>query len=131
VIEVIWIKGENYMIVSIKNGKLCGLEENGMLTFKGIPFAKAPVGKLRFKPPVPVEPWEGILEANQFGSRSLQTTEQEYKDNLCFSEDCLNLNVWTPAIDNKKRPVIFYIHGGGHFSGANSDKFFDGPHLIK
>jgi para-nitrobenzyl esterase len=43
----------------------------------------------------------------------------------------LNLNVWTPAVDNKKRPVIFFIHGGGHFAGANSDKFFDGPHLIQ
>jgi para-nitrobenzyl esterase len=119
------------VIVTTKNGKLRGVEEKGMLTFKGIPFAKAPVGELRFRPPVPAEPWEGILEANQFGNRSLQTAEQEYKDDLGFSEDCLNINIWTPAIDHKKRPVIFYIHGGGHFSGANSDKFFDGPHLIR
>ncbi|MFT4143548.1 MAG: carboxylesterase/lipase family protein [Mobilitalea sp.] len=119
------------MIVTTKNGKLQGIEENGMLTFKGIPFAKAPVGELRFKPPVPADPWEGVLDALQFGNRSLQTTEQVYKDGINLSEDCLNLNIWTPAIDHKKRPVIFYIHGGGHFSGSNSDKFFDGPHLIR
>ncbi|MDF2484343.1 MAG: hypothetical protein K0R46_511 [Herbinix sp.] len=119
------------MITTLKNGKVCGMEENGILAFKGIPFAKTPVGKLRFKPPVPVTNWEGVFEAKKFGNRSLQTGEQEYKDNLGFSEDCLNLNVWTPAIDHKKRPVIFYIHGGGHFSGANSDEFFDGAHLVR
>lgn len=128
--EQFGLREENGMIVSIKNGELRGLKENGMLAFKGVPFAKAPVGELRFKAPVPVGPWEGIIEANEFGNRSLQSKEQGYKDSVCFSEDCLNLNIWTPGIDHKKRPVIFYIHGGGHFSGSNSDQYFDGPHFI-
>ena len=119
------------MIVRTKYGKLRGVEENGMIAFKGIPFAKAPIGNLRFKPPVPVEPWEGIFDAAKFGNRSLQVVEEESKDEFCFSEDCLNLNIWTPAIDNNRRPVIFFIHGGGHISGGNSDKFLDGPHLIQ
>lgn len=119
------------MIVATKSGKISGIEENGMLAFKGIPFAKAPIGKLRFKPPVPIEPWAGIAKAVEFGNRSLQIADEACKDNISFSEDCLNLNVWTPAIDNKKRPVIFFIHGGGHVSGGNSDMFIDGPHLIR
>ena len=119
------------MIIETKSGKVEGYPENGMIAFKGIPFAEAPVGKLRFKPPVPAAPWNGILKADKYGKRSLQTQEQGYCDEIGFSEDCLNLNVWIPDSSATKRPVIFYIHGGGHFSGANSDPFFDGPHLIK
>ena len=119
------------MIIETKSGKVEGYQENGMIAFKGIPFAEAPVGKLRFKPPVPAAPWNGILKADKYGKRSLQTQEQGYCDEIGFSEDCLNLNVWIPDSSATKRPVIFYIHGGGHFSGANSDPFFDGPHLIK
>lgn len=119
------------MVIETKYGKIEGTAENGMIAFKGIPFAQAPVGKLRFQPPVPIEPWAGIFKADRFGKRSLQTGEQGYRDDIGFSEDCLNLNVWIPEKEGKKRPVIFYIHGGGHFSGANSDPFFDGPHLIK
>lgn len=119
------------MIVNTKNGKVEGYSENGMIVFKGIPYAQPPIGKLRFKPPVPITPWEGIFKANKFGKRSLQTDEQGYCDDIGFSEDCLNLNIWIPEKEGSKRPVIFYIHGGGHFSGANSDRFFDGPHLIK
>jgi para-nitrobenzyl esterase len=119
------------LVANTKYGKVSGQVESGMISFKGIPFAKAPIGELRFKPPVPVEPWDDIYIAHRFGNRALQTGEQEYQDDLKFSEDCLNLNIWTPALDHGKRPVIFYIHGGGHFSGANSDEFFDGPHLIR
>lgn len=119
------------MAVKTTYGYVKGYEENGMLVFKGIPFAETPVGKLRFKPPVPVRAWDGIRDAGSFGLRAIQTKEQGYKDDLGFSEDCLHLNIWTPGADGKKRPVIFYIHGGGHFSGANSDTYFDGPHLIR
>lgn len=119
------------MIIETKSGKVEGYPENGMIAFKGIPFAKPPVGELRFKPPVPAEPWEGVYKADKYGKRSLQTEEQGYCDEIGFSEDCLNLNIWIPEREGNKRPVIFYIHGGGHFSGANSDTFFDGPHLIQ
>ncbi|MCM1026036.1 MAG: carboxylesterase/lipase family protein [Roseburia sp.] len=118
------------MIIETKSGKVKGYPDHGMIAFKGIPFAKPPVGELRFKPPVPVEPWDGVFDACSFGKRSLQTGEQGYCDDIGFSEDCLNLNIWIPDSAAEKRPVIFYIHGGGHFSGANSDTFFDGPHLI-
>lgn len=124
-------RGGNKLIVETKYGKVEGYLENGMIAFKGIPFAKPPVGKRRFKPPIPVEPWEGVFKANTFGNRSLQTGEQGYCDDIGFSEDCLNLNIWIPEKVHRDLPVIFYIHGGGHFSGANSDEFFDGPHLIQ
>lgn len=119
------------MIVETRYGKVEGYLENGMIAFKGIPFAKPPIGNLRFKPPVPMEPWTGVLQANKFGKRSMQTGEQGYCDEIGFSEDCLNLNIWVPKNLKKNLPVVFYIHGGGHFSGANSDQFFDGPHLVQ
>lgn len=125
------MKGTDEMIVETTKGKIEGVYENGMIAFKGIPYAKPPVGKLRFKAPVPVDNWNDTINANHFGPRCLQTKEQEYKDNLEYSEDCLNLNIWTPTTGGEKKPVIFYIHGGGHISGANSDEFFDGQHLIR
>lgn len=119
------------MIIETGYGKVEGSKENSMYVFKGIPFAEAPVGRQRFKAPVPVKPWTGVMKADHFGKRAIQTGEQGYKDDLGFSEDCLNLNIWIPDTQEKKRPVIFYIHGGGHFSGANSDRWFDGSHLIR
>ncbi|MCM1494033.1 MAG: carboxylesterase family protein, partial [Muribaculaceae bacterium] len=101
------------MIIETKSGKVKGYPDHGMIAFKGIPFAKPPVGELRFKPPVPVEPWDGVFDACSFGKRSLQTGEQGYCDDIGFSEDCLNLNIWIPDSAEEKRPVIFYIHGGG------------------
>ena len=72
------------MIIETKSGKVEGCLENGMIAFKGIPFAKAPVGELRFKPPVPVGPWVGVFKADTFGKRSLQTDEQGYHDDIGF-----------------------------------------------
>ncbi|NLX71430.1 MAG: carboxylesterase family protein [Clostridiales bacterium] len=119
------------MIVEIKNGKIRGSKEKGMLAFKNIPFAKPPIGDLRFKPPVPVENWEGVLDCTKYGPRPCQNPPPwcEDRDTAVYSEDCLNLNVWTPAIDNKKRPVAFYIFGGGHMEGSNSEIGCDGPNL--
>ncbi len=118
------------MIVNTSTGKVEGVQERNMIVFKGIPYAQPPINKLRFQAPVPAFPWLGVYKADQFGKRALQTHEQEYQDEIDFSEDCLHLNIWTPAIDERKRPVVFYIHGGGHFSGSNSDRWIDGMHLI-
>lgn len=119
------------MIIEIKHGKIKGTREGDMLAFKNIPFAKPPVGELRFKPPVPVEDWTGVLDCTQYGPRPCQNPPPwcEDRDTAVYSEDCLNLNVWTPAIDNKKRPVAFYIFGGGHMEGSNSEIGYSGPNL--
>ncbi|MCL6459700.1 MAG: carboxylesterase family protein [Gorillibacterium sp.] len=118
---------ENRMAETIY-GKVNGVKERDMLVFKGIPYAEPPVGKLRFKPPVHPQPWVGVLQADTYGNRAIQKHEQ---DEASYSEDCLNLNIWTPAVDNKKRPVVFYLHGGGHVEGSNSDGFATGQGLIR
>ena len=106
-------------------GKVKGVEENGYVAFKGIPFAKPPVGELRFKPPVDPEPWEGIKLCDTYGPiepRPMSAAGGVVGGNSgseC-SEDCLYLNVYTPAPDGKKRPVLFNIHGGAFQTGDHS-----------
>lgn len=98
-----------------------------MYAFKGIPYARPPVGALRFKPPEPAEPWDGVRDATAYGSRAMQ---ERREPGYVYAEDCLHLNVWTPAADDGRRPVIFFIHGGGHFEGSNADEKTSGPRLV-
>lgn len=115
-------------IVNTHLGKVEGYTKKGISTFKGIPFAKPPVGELRFRAPQPAEPWSDTLDATQFRTAApqdsnpiMQVGEQ--------SEDCLYLNIWTPAADNAKRPVLFWIHGGGFFIGSGSQQEYSGARL--
>ncbi len=111
-------------IVETESGRVSGAEERGVLAFRGIPFARPPVGPLRFAAPAPPEPWAGVRDANAFGpsapqgprrSELLPGTELGRMD-----EDCLYLNVWTPAADGAKRPVLVWVHGGAFVGGAGS-----------
>ena len=117
------------MIVETKNGKLRGSEENGIAVFKGIPYAKPPVGDLRWKAPLPAEDWEGVRDALEFGNIAVQPVFDAAGYNYSLSnsgtrsEDCLYLNIWAPVDavkEGQKLPVLFVIHGGGftYFSGA-------------
>ncbi len=119
------------MIVSTKYGKVEGVKEGRFEVFKNIPFAKPPVGELRFQPPVEPDRWDGVLDATKFGPRAMQDPLNPDNAGAVMSEaDCLNLNIWTPACDGKKRPVVVHIHGGGHCFGWNSEDCFDGEHFI-
>jgi para-nitrobenzyl esterase len=117
-------------IATTAQGQVEGSELDGVLRFAGIPFATPPVGDLRFRPPQPVAPWSGVRPAHQFGSTSLQGPSMI--DALFgaspepVSEDCLYLNVWTPALDGAARPVMVWIHGGAFIMGSGSSVMYDG-----
>lgn len=119
-------------IVETKEGSLQGVVEGDVTVFRGIPYAQPPIGDLRFRPPRPAEPWTGVRDCDTFGfvapqpsglGMAGQGTPEEQ------SEDCLHLNVWTPACDDAARPVMVWIHGGSFVTGSGSGAFYRGQHL--
>jgi len=112
--------------VTVTGGKVQGgTLKGGGAVFKGIPFAAPPVGDLRWREPMPVQPWTGTRDATHFGARCMQSGAD-------VSEDCLYINVWTPEWPPKARkPVMLWIHGGGNFAGASSEAIFDGEALAQ
>jgi para-nitrobenzyl esterase len=121
--------------VKVREGMLKGVPlEGGIIAYLGIPYAAPPVGALRWKPPQPAAPWQGLREAAQFGPRPHQPTL--WKD-IIFrspkaSEDCLYLNVWAPAAAAaRKLPVLVYFHGGGLVVGDGSEARYDGAALAR
>jgi para-nitrobenzyl esterase len=111
-----------------------GPSTNGIRMFRGVPFAQPPVGDLRWKPPQPVEKWKGIRDAKTFGPNCMQRVV--YGDmgfrSRGMSEDCLYLNVWTPATAaNAKLPVMIYFFGGGFQAGDGSEPRYDGEVIAK
>jgi para-nitrobenzyl esterase len=122
------------IIVEVECGKVKGYTENDLHIFKGIPYAEPPVGDLRFSPPQAKKPWDGVLETTEFGPCAFQgyTALEGVTGKLQpESEDCLTLNIWTPGIDDKKRPVMFWIHGGGFLFGGSKSPAYDGSNLAK
>ncbi len=105
-------------------------DANGVLAFKGIPYAAPPVGELRWKSPQPVRPWDGVRDHTQFGPRCLSALEHDPEPGPPRSEDCLGLTVWTAAHQaDEKRPVMVWIHGGGFQFGSSSSRVSDGAQL--
>ena len=126
------IKIEEKLIAKTTSGKIQGYFNRGVIKFKGIPYAAPPVGNLRFKPPVPIEPWEGILDATKYGPVAPQppsALENMFSDPLPNSEaDCLTLNIWTQNLKDNLQPVMFFIHGGAFITG--SGRALDGSRLV-
>ena len=120
-----------FIEVEINSGRIRGGHSRGALAFKGIPYAGSVSGANRFKAPPPVTPWTGVRDATVLGPPAMQSPGTTYGEHEPpFSEDCLVLNVWTPAVnDGRKRPVMFYCHGGGFTTGSGGQSIQDGAHL--
>lgn len=120
--------------VEIAQGKLQGVARDGVLRFNGIPFAKPPIGALRWRMPEAAEPWTGTRDASRFGDIAPQV---ESASGAVLggtpgtrSEDCLYLNIQTPACDGAKRAVMVWIHGGGFVNGAGSVGTYNGKFIV-
>lgn len=135
-------------LVSVSYGDLQGVDDSattGTLAWKGIPYAKPPVGELRWRAPVAPEPWKGVRDATKFGQACLQNgriygpgANNTYDGTIATtlnkpvgSEDCLTLNVWRPAGGESSLPVIFFVYGGSNISGYSADPVYDGAMLAK
>jgi para-nitrobenzyl esterase len=127
--------------VEIASGKLLGKTDDGIHSFKGIPYGGPTDGQNRFMPPTPPEPWSGIRDATRYGQACWQppdVTPMAY--HLLgavgigqMGEDCLVLNVWTPGLNDRgKRPVMVWLHGGGFFCGSGDHiPYYDGASLAR
>ena len=119
-------------IVKIVNGILKGtVEQSGVSSFKGIPFAAPPVGTFRWKKPQPAKNWQGLRDASQFGPNGMQTNifgDMAFRSKS-MGEDCLYLNVWKPAGAAKAMPVLVYFYGGGFAAGDGSESRYDGESM--
>ncbi|MFC7265089.1 carboxylesterase/lipase family protein [Streptomyces lutosisoli] len=119
-------------LVELPAGHLCGAVEGGVAVFKGVPYAAPPVGDLRWRSAQPHPGWTGVREAADFGPSAPQMFSESGDPVLGghgfppFDDDCLTLNVWTPAADDARRPVMVWIHGGGFVSGAGSLPYYSG-----
>jgi para-nitrobenzyl esterase len=123
--------------IETQYGKVLGTDLGAVLAWKGIPYARPPVGKLRFCPPQPPEPWAGTRDATAFGpiapqlpfllaNGTLEVNMPESQD-----EDCLYLNIWAPQPETRKRPVMVWLHGGSFLNGSGSQSDYDGANFAE
>lgn len=122
-------------VVNTLSGPVVGVWSDGIRVFKGIPYARPPVDELRFAPPQSAEPWTEPRDCTRFGDIAVQNRGKTSltPSTISMSEDCLNLNIWTPAdVDsNQKLPVYVFIHGGAYATGSGSIPIYDGTGFAK
>ncbi|YCK38039.1 carboxylesterase/lipase family protein [Actinomadura sp. ATCC 39365] len=119
------------IIAATRHGKVRGRLQDGIQVFRGIPYAAPPFGTHRFRAPAPVECWDGVRDAAEFGPTAPKRPYRPPLDRLIPEEqipgdECLNLNVWTPGADGRARPVMVWIHGGSLRNGSSSLPLYDG-----
>jgi para-nitrobenzyl esterase len=128
------VSNKKQAIVKTKSGKVEGSYQEGLYVFRGIPYTTPPVGNLRWMPPQPIKPWDSVRPAREFrpiapqnmmvGGPITQVAQPQ-------DEDCLFLNIWTPGIDNARRPVMVWIHGGAFTIGSGSDAMYNNGVLAR
>jgi para-nitrobenzyl esterase len=120
-------------VVTIADGALRGVEEDGVIAFRGIPFAAPPVGDLRWRAPQTVARWQGVRDASRYGHDCMQLPFPSDAAPLGTppSEDCLYMNVWKPAAAKAKLPVMVWIYGGGFVNGGSSPPTYAGAALAR
>jgi para-nitrobenzyl esterase len=124
-------------VVDTTAGKIRGSAQNKIFSFKGVPYGASTAGANRFMPPQKPQPWTGVRDALEIGLRSPQPASNIVAEWAVLDrtepagEDCLVLNVWSPALDNKKRPVMFWLHGGGFTGGSDGFLAYDGAELAR
>ena len=128
------LSSQNTVNVRVAEGTLAGTDSSGVKIFKGVPFAAPPVGNLRWREPQPVAAWQGVRKATQFGPNPMQ--EALFGDmnfgTKEMSEDCLYLNIWTPAKTMKEKlPVLIYFNGGGLLAGSGSEPRYAGQTMAR
>jgi para-nitrobenzyl esterase len=115
---------------SVAGGEIAGVVDDGVVAYKGIPYAAPPTGALRWRAPAPAVPWSGVRNAADYGATCLQAeiprSIAPSSRAATMSEDCLTLNVWTPVARSGKLPVMVWLHGGGNRSGSGSVSYYDG-----
>jgi para-nitrobenzyl esterase len=127
--------------VTVDGGQITGYynEDSSVKIYKGIPYAAAPVGELRWKAPQPVESWDGVKECTEWSASAIQAEQAPFMmwtkefiiEDTGYSEDCLYLNVWTGNDDQTDKPVVVYIHGGAFTSGGSSCEVYDGEEVAE
>lgn len=119
----------------LDSGPINGVQEGGVWVYKGIPYAAPPVGELRWKEPQPAEPWKEVRPCTEFGPACPQPSSDDQGGFMAVgetSEDCLYLNVWSPAeTPGERLPVMVWIHGGAFRTGAGSQAVYDGVNLAE
>jgi para-nitrobenzyl esterase len=125
-------------VVETAAGRLRGRAREGVVIFKGIRYGASTAGVNRFQPPVKPQSWTGVVDAFEYGPRAWQPSRAmipKIGDALTGSgpmgEDCLRVNVWTPAVDRGRRPVMVWFHGGGQRTGSGNSIFYDGTELAR
>ena len=129
--------------MAVKGGRVRGVRRDDLWTFSGIPYGRAPVGALRWRPPEAPEPWDGVRDASSFGPIAPQAAGipgfaglSDPQDGELQSEDCLSLNIWTPDVPDRPSPVgaravMVWIHGGGFTGGSGSNFLYRGAKLAR